>query len=58
LPRIAAAEEYVEQCREKLVLTMKELKAFDKLRAEQYAEWRAENEKSDRAALEDYIAGN
>ncbi|MDR0819765.1 MAG: flagellar export protein FliJ [Oscillospiraceae bacterium] len=58
LPKIAEAEQYVEQCRNRLVQTMKELKAYDKLRAEQYAEWRAENDKSERAALEDYIAGS
>ena len=56
LPRIAAAEEHVEQCRAQLVQTMREIKTYDQVRAEKYAEWYAENTKSESAALQDYMA--
>jgi len=37
--KIVNAEEIVLKCQEKLILTMKELKAYQKLRDEQYQAW-------------------
>jgi flagellar FliJ protein len=56
LPLISAAQDRVEQCRERLIQTMKELKTYQKLRDEQYAEWQRESTVAERSELEDYIA--
>ena len=37
--RIVKAEQVVANCQEKLIVTMKELKTYDKLREEQYQEY-------------------
>ena len=48
-PRIKKAEKIRDRCREKLILTMREIKTLGKLRDEQYAEYlkevQAESEK-------------
>jgi len=56
--KITKAEHYVEECQNRLIQTMKELQAYEKLRAEQYAAWQAEYDAAERAELEDYISGN
>ncbi|MDR2531014.1 MAG: flagellar export protein FliJ [Oscillospiraceae bacterium] len=56
LPKLEEAEREVDACRERLTSTVKELKSYEKLREAQLAEWRVENERSERSALEDFIA--
>lgn len=56
--RIVEAEEYVSECRAKLMLTMKEIKTYTKLRAEQYQIYRKEVQTEEDKEMGDIISFN
>ncbi|MCL2046246.1 MAG: hypothetical protein FWG88_07655 [Oscillospiraceae bacterium] len=56
--RIIAAEEYVAQCQERLIGTMKEIKTYEKLRAEQYYEYLKEVQLEEEKEMGDLVSYN
>ena len=56
--RIKKAEQIVRECQERLVLTMKELKTYLKLREEQYRAWVKEVQADEAKTMDDLISYN
>jgi len=56
--KIVEAEELVRQCQELLILTMKEIRTYNKLRDEQYMEWMKEIQAEEAKAIDDLISFN
>ena len=56
--RIEKAEEVVRQCQEKLILTMKEIKTYLKLREEQYAAYMKEVQAEESKDIDDLLSFN
>jgi len=56
--RIVKAEEVVRECQERLILTMKELKTYLKLRDEQYQAWMKEVQAEDAKEMDDLVSFN
>jgi len=54
--KIVRAEEVVKKCQEKLIITMRELKAYDKLRDEQYEAWKAEAQAEEAKNIDDLVS--
>ncbi|MDR2600689.1 MAG: flagellar export protein FliJ [Oscillospiraceae bacterium] len=55
---IVEAEEIVRQCQERLILTMKEIKTYMKLRDEQYAEYQKEVQAEEAKEIDDLVSFN
>jgi len=55
---IEKAEEVVRQCQERLVLTMKEIKTYLKLREEQYADYLKEVQAEEAKEIDDLVSFN
>jgi len=53
--KIVSAEEVVLECQEKLVVTMKELKTYVKLRDEQYQAWLKDVQIEDAKEMDDFV---
>jgi len=53
--KIVEAEEVVLECQEKLMMTMKELKTYEKLRDEQYQVWLKEAQLEDAKEMDDIV---
>ena len=56
--KIVKAEEVVRECQERLVLTMKEIKTYLKLREEQYAEYMKEVQAEEAKEIDDLVSFN
>ena len=56
--RIAAAEEYKDECQARLLGTMKEIKTYTKLREEQFAAYRKELQAEDDKEMGDIVSFN
>jgi flagellar export protein FliJ len=56
--RIVKAEELVVKCQEKLIITMKELKTYVKLRNEQYARYLKELQAEEEKEMGDFVSFN
>jgi len=56
--RIVRAEEIVRQCQERLILTMKEIKTYLKLREEQYQAWMKEVQADEAKTMDDLVSFN
>ena len=56
--KIVRAEKIVAECQEKLILTMKELKTYVKLRDEQYQAWLKEVQTEDAKEMDDLVSFN
>ena len=56
--RIVRAEEIVRQCQERLILTMKEIKTYLKLRDEQYQAWMKEVQADEAKTMDDLVSFN
>ena len=56
--RIIKAEEAVAKCQEKLIVTMKELKTYDKIRQEQYSEYLREVKTEEEKNMGDIVSFN
>jgi len=54
--RIVRAEEVVRQCQERLILTMKEIKTYLKLRDEQYQVWMKEVQTEEAKEMDDLVS--
>ena len=54
--RIEKAEEVVMRCQEKLIITMKELKTYEKLRKEQYEEYLKEAKSEEEKEMDDLVS--
>jgi len=54
--RIVRAEELVRQCQEKLIITMKEIKIYLKLRYEQYLAWLKEVQADEAKTMDDLVS--
>jgi len=54
--KIVIAEEVVRKCQEKLITTMRELKAYDKLRDEQYEEYKMEVQAEEAKVMDDLVS--
>jgi len=54
--RIVKAEEVVRECQERLILTMKELKTYLKLRDEQYQAWTKEVQAEEAKNIDDLVS--
>jgi len=54
--KIVKAEEIVRQCQERLILTMKELKTYLKLREEQYQAWMKEVQAEEAKNIDDLVS--
>jgi len=54
--KIIRAEEIVRRCQEKLIITMRELKAYDRLRDEQYEQWRMEAQAEEAKNIDDLVS--
>ena len=54
--KIVRAEEIVRLCQERLITTMRELKAYDKLRDEQYDAYRLEVQAEEAKVLDDLVS--
>lgn len=54
--KIVRAEEVVRKCQEKLIITMRELKTYDKLRDEQYAAYRLEVQAEEAKEMDDLVS--
>ena len=54
--RIVKAEEVVVRCQEKLIITMKELKTYEKLRKEQYQEYLKEAKSEEEKEMDDLVS--
>jgi flagellar export protein FliJ len=57
-PKIAEAEKKVEACQQALIITMNELKAYDKLREKHYEQWKTEEAAAERLVLDDFMAAD
>jgi len=56
--KIVIAEEVVRECQERLILTMKELKTYLKLREEQYQAWMKEVQAEEAKNIDDLVSFN
>ena len=56
--RIVKAEELVRKCQELLIITMKELKTYKKLRDEQYADYLKEVQAEEDKEMGDFVSFN
>ena len=56
--RIVKAEEVVRQCQERLIITMKELKTYLKLRDEQYQQYMKEVQAEEAKEMDDLVSFN
>ena len=56
--KIVKAEEVVRECQERLILTMKELKTYLKLRDEQYQAWMKEVQAEEAKNIDDLVSFN
>jgi len=56
--KIVKAEEIVRECQERLILTMKEIKTYLKLRDEQYQAWMKEVQAEDAKIMDDLVSFN
>jgi len=56
--RIAKAEEEVLKCQERLIITMKEIKTYNKLRDEQYQRYRKEIQSEEDKEMGDLVSFN
>jgi len=56
--RIVLAEEIVLKCQEKLIVTMKEIKTYNKLRDEQYLKYRKEIQAEEDKEMGDLVSFN
>ena len=56
--RIVRAEEVVAKCQERLIITMKEIKTYDKLRAEQYQDYLKEVQAEEEKEMGDLVSFN
>jgi len=54
--RIVKAEEVVRECQERLILTMKEIKTYLKLRDEQYQVWMKEVQAEEAKEIDDLVS--
>ena len=54
--KIVKAEEIVRQCQERLILTMKEIKTYLKLRDEQYQAWMKEVQAEEAKEMDDLVS--
>ena len=54
--RIVKAEEIVRQCQDRLILTMKEIKTYLKLRDEQYQAWMKEVQAEEAKEMDDLVS--
>jgi len=54
--RIVRAEEIVRQCQDRLILTMKEIKTYLKLRDEQYQAWIKEVQVEEAKEIDDLVS--
>jgi len=54
--RIIRAEEVVIRCQEKLIITMKELKTYEKLRKEQFQEYLKEVKTEEEKEMDDLVS--
>ena len=56
--KIVKAEEVVRECQERLILTMKEIKTYLKLRDEQYQVWMKEVQLEEAKEIDDLVSFN
>jgi len=56
--RIVRAEEVVRQCQDRLILTMKEIKTYLKLRDEQHQAWMKEVQSEEAKEIDDLVSFN
>ena len=56
--KIIKAEEVVRQCQERLIITMKEIKTYLKLREEQYQAWLKEAQAEEAKEMDDLVSFN
>jgi len=56
--KIVEAEEVVRQCQERLITTMKEIKTYNKLRDEQFEEYKKEVQAEETKEIEDLVSFN
>jgi len=56
--KIVKAEEVVRECQERLIVTMKELKTYLKLRDEQYQAWMKEVQAEEAKNIDDLVSFN
>ena len=56
--KIVLAEEVVRECQERLILTMKEIKTYLKLRDEQYQAWMKEVQAEEAKNIDDLVSFN
>jgi len=56
--KIVRAEEVVRQCQDRLILTMKEIKTYLKLRDEQYQAWMKEVQMEEAKEIDDLVSFN
>ena len=56
--RIVRAERVVSECQERLILTMREIKTYNKLRAEQYHEYMKEVQSEEEKEIGDLVSFN
>ncbi|MCL2248392.1 MAG: flagellar export protein FliJ [Oscillospiraceae bacterium] len=54
--KIVRAEEIVRLCQERLITTMRELKAYDRLREEQYEAYRMEVQAEEAKVIDDLVS--
>jgi len=54
--KIVKAEEVVRQCQERLIITMKEIKTYLKLRDEQYQAWLKEVQAEEAKEMDDLVS--
>jgi len=54
--KIVKAEEVVRECQERLILTMKEIKTYLKLREEQYQAWMKEVQAEEAKNIDDLVS--
>jgi len=55
---IVKAEQVVRACQERLIITMKELKTYTKLRSEQYQTWLKEVQAEEAKEMDDLVSFN
>ena len=56
--KIVKAEEVVRECQDRLILTMKEIKTYLKLREEQYQAWMKEVQAEEAKEMDDLVSFN
>jgi len=56
--KIVRAEEVVKECQDRLILTMKEIKTYLKLRDEQYQAWMKEVQADEAKTMDDLVSFN